>query len=261
MKIQAYLPVYNESDVLPHVLAHLRSQGIYHIHLIDGWSMDRAIETFCGYENQGVTFERFPASSSPIQDCHAILKRIEDLAAASDADWIMYTDADEWRRSPRASETLADGIARVDAEGWNVIDYRVFAFFCTDQPWEARSGKPELALRHYNETDPICLIPNQKTWKNLGRVDLQSSGGHCTRAPWARICPERWSMKHYPFRTPEQARAKLLTRLARRCKPEHAAGWGVHYDPLLTAVQAGLEMRWRADSLEFWNADPTSALP
>src|ERR1019366_1572618 len=98
MKIQAYMPVYNESDVLPHVLAHLKAQGIEHIHLIDGWSDDWTTHIIRGFP--GVTHEMFPASGpSPIQDCHAILKRIEDLAAASDADWAMYTDADEWRPS------------------------------------------------------------------------------------------------------------------------------------------------------------------
>ena len=45
-----------------------------------------------------MTFERFPADKpSDEQACRAILHRIEDLAAASDADWCMLNDADEWR--------------------------------------------------------------------------------------------------------------------------------------------------------------------
>ena len=81
------------------------------------------------------------------KNCRAILARIEQLAAASDADWCLYSDADEWRRSPRLTETLAEGIARVDAQGYNAIDFRVFAFFCTDDAW---SGDPEKYFRFYN---------------------------------------------------------------------------------------------------------------
>ena len=254
MKIQCYMPVYNEADVLPYTLAHLIHQGV-NVHVIDGWSTDKSFvlaQAASMAADVSVTVERFPASGpDPIQNCRAILHRIEDLAAASDADWILYSDADEWRRSSRMTETLAQGIARVDAQGYNAIDFRVFAFFCTDGAWR---GDPEKYFRWYNETDIICRIPNRKLWKNVGAVSL-AGGGHEVRFPGMRVCPQRWTMKHYPFRTPMQAREKLKTRLARRCKEEHAAGWGVHYDE---AFPPGL--LWNPRDLKGW-ADVSTALP
>ena len=70
----------------------------------------------------------------------------------------------------------------------------------------------------------------QKAWKNDRRVDLHSSGAHILLRPDKRVYPLRFTMKHYPYRTPAQARAKVESRLERRCQEERARGWGAHYD-------------------------------
>ena len=225
MKIQCFMPVFNEGDVLPFVLAHMRAQGVQ-VHALDGWSTDGSYEILQG-AGAGVTVERFPAAGpAKEQVCRDILARVEDLAEISDADWCYLSDADEWRRSPRRGETLAEGISRVDAEGYTVIDHRVFAFFCTDGGW---SGNPERYFRFYNTTDMICGIPQMKLWKNVTRVSL-TCGGHWVDFPGLNVSPEKFVLKHYPFRTPEQARRKLAVRMERRCHEEHRMGWGVHYD-------------------------------
>lgn len=226
MKIIAYMPVHNEVDVLPWVLAHMHEQGI-RVHALDGWSTDGSYELLqCA--GAGVTVERSPAERDDgIWNCRRTLARIEQLAAESDADWCYLSDADEFRRTLRPDETLAEGIARIDAQGFNVIDHIVFAFFCTDGNWR---GNPETYFRYYNRTDMICRIPQEKAWKNLGRVNLVDRGGHVVKFPGKNVAPEKFIMKHYPFRTPTQARMKLATRLARRCHEEHRDGWGVHYD-------------------------------
>src|ERR1700734_1974592 len=147
MRIQAYVPVYQESDILPHTLRHLHEQGCA-VHVIDGWSTDGSWDGAMAawHRGEAVTAERFPADGpDPIQNCTAILKRIEDLAAQSDADWILYTDADEWRRAPsqlwspsskaysqpRLGLTLSEVINLVDAQGFSAIDFRVFQYYCT----------------------------------------------------------------------------------------------------------------------------------
>lgn len=271
MKIQAMIPVFEESDILPHVLRHLREQGCL-THVIEGWGDDGSWEIA---QQQADSCERFPADGpDPIQNCTAILKRIEALAAESDADWILYSDADEWRRFP--SLTLDEAVKIVDESGYNAIDFRVFQFYCTDfdctdfdeywsypvtydTPGKALSGKlqpsPEEYFRYYDESDCISRIPNRKLWKNVGRVQL-AGGGHEVQFPGMRICPQRFVMKHYPFRTPAQARAKIETRLARRCAEEHEKGWGVHYDQ----YPPGFDFCWDPAKLLYWR-DTRSALP
>jgi len=113
VKIQCFMPVRDEADILPHTLRHLYEQDVS-VHVIDGWSTDGSWEIADGAQKEcsrRVTCERFPASGpDPIQNCTAILNRIEDLAAASDADWILYSDADEWRRSSIGGTLLDAGV-------------------------------------------------------------------------------------------------------------------------------------------------------
>ena len=282
MKIQAFVPVFCEADVLPHTLRHLHEQGCA-VHVIDGWSTDGSWEIAeqASAGCIGVTCERFPATGrDSIQNCTAILKRIEDLAAESDADWCLYTDADEWRRAvsfdpplrfsrsaaPQAIYTLSQEVNRIDAMRYNAIDFRVFQFYCIDDGWP-RCGKmidgvwhqeamdPEKYFTRYDESDCISRIPNRKLWKNVGRVQL-AGGGHEVTFPGMRVYPQKFTMKHYPFRTPEQARRKMETRLARRRMEEHAKGWGVHYDQ----YPPGFDFTWDPAKLLYWK-DTRSPLP
>ena len=252
MKIQAYMPVRDEVGILPFVLEHLESQGVA-VHILDGWSTDGSYEMAIRLQHGGhaITVERFPEPSDDgIWNCRRTLCRISDLAASSQADWCMLTDADEWRFSPRDPETLMQGIARVDSEGWNAIDHRVFVFLPTDNEWTP-SENPSRYFHHYTDNpciDMLCGIPQVKTWKNLGSVDLVSSGGHDARFPERRLCPETFVLKHYPFRTTDQARRKLKERLTRRCHEEHQNGWGIHYD----LFEPGSIFQWDQKALKMW---------
>ena len=289
VKIQCYMPVRNEADILPHTLRHLHEQGCS-VHVIDGWSTDGSYEYAEGSRlwnaatplEPQVSVERFPADGpDPIQNCTAILNRIEHLAESSDADWILYSDADEWRRAPGklrfvndhggdydAGDKLINAVTRIDYAGWNAIDFRVFQFYCTDLRWNTFADyasvgggvhdhrvSPEDFFRYYDEADCISRIPNRKLWKNVGRVCL-GGGGHEVMFPGMRVYPQKFTMKHYPFRTPAQAKAKIDTRLARRRKEEHDKGWGVHYDQ----YPPGFDFCWDPAKLKFWK-DTRSPLP
>ena len=287
MKIRCYMPVRDEVDILPHTLRHLHGQGC-DVHILDGWSTDGSWEIAVNAKIKDgfvsgllernrmsgfpqVTVERFPAAGpSPTQDCAAILRRIEDLAAESDADWILYSDADEWRRVPTKlftpsgyhapkEATITEAVEFVTECGYNAIDFRVFQFYCTDDEWAIGdvipNPSPEYFFRYYDEADCISRIPNRKLWKNVGRVQL-AGGGHEVQFPGMRVYPQKFTMKHYPFRTPAQARAKIETRLARRNHQEHAMGWGVHYDQ----YPPGFDFCWDPMKLKFWK-DTRSPLP
>jgi len=250
MKIQCFLPCLNESDILPHTLLHLHEQGCV-VHVIDGWSIDGSWEIA---QQCADSVERFPAAApDPINHHAQILERIEHLAEASDADWCLYSDADEWRRSPVAGQTLAQGVIEADKFSYNAIDFRVFQFYCIDEHWgwmekNPYAVSPEDFFHYYDEADCISRIPNRKLWKNVGRVHL-AGGGHEVMFPGMRVYPRRFTMKHFPFRTPAQAKAKIETRLARRCAEEHAKGWGSHYDRY---IEQNFTYCWDPSKLLFW---------
>jgi len=132
MKIQAFVPVFCEADILPHTLRHLHEQGVT-IHVIDGWSTDGSYEIA---QLQADSVEHFPAGAPDAFNRHAqILERIEHLAEDSDADWCLYSDADEWRRAPLPRATLAEAVAAVDEARYSAIDFRVFQFYCVNPHW------------------------------------------------------------------------------------------------------------------------------
>jgi hypothetical protein len=254
MKIQCYMPLLNEADILPHTLRHLHEEGCA-VHVIDGWSTDGSYDIA---QRLADSVELFPArKASPVQCCADILRRVEDLSAVSDAQWCMLNDADEWRRSPFEGATLAGTLEYPGFARYDVVDFRVFQFYCVEDGWQYdRKGRsPEEYFQHYDEADCISRIPNRKLWRNVGRVQL-AGGGHEVQFRGMRVYPVKFSMKHYPFRTPAQAKAKIATRLARRCAGEHAKGWGVHYDQ----YPPGFEFCWDPAQLKFWR-DTRTLLP
>jgi len=235
MNVTVFLPVFEEIDILPWVLKHWRNHGC-HVHAIDGWSTDGSYELL--KSAMGVSVSRFPESGPALVNHYRrLLKHIEDLALGSDADWCYLSDADEWRRSVVRRETMCQALTRIDGLGHNVLDHKVYSFVCIDDKW---SGDPETYFQFYDPNEPIAKLPQEKAWKNDRRVDLHSHGGHLILRPDKRLHPVKFVMKHYPYRTPAQAKAKVETRLARRAQDEYRDGWGVHYD----AFPAGFSYKW-----------------
>ena len=229
MSILVIVPVYNELDVLPQTIGHLREQGC-NVHCIDNWSMDGSFEMLNVWP--GVTVERFPADG-PVDSFQwaRILRRVELVAQQSDADWCMYQDADEIRRSQVPGETLAEAFHRLDKIG-NAVSFRLFTFLPTKAGW---TGEPlEDFFQYYDPNYLDSGLMHLKAWKNTGeRVDLAWSGGHCVR--FGRVCTskEQLVLKHYPLRSTEQGRRKVFEeRRPRWDAEERSRSWHVQYDKL-----------------------------
>lgn len=223
MKILAYTIARNEADILPWSVAHLQQQGVG-VYVLDNWSDDGSYEMLPGLGLEG--FERWPVEPQEIFEWGAALTCVEELAAKSGADWCYLNDADEFRRSCWPGVTLAEGIRRVDAERYTAINHRVYVFQPVDDGYK---GDPEGYLRYYTPRDPLCVPPQQKAFKNTGAVKIRG-GGHRLLFPGMRVYPEKFVLKHYPFRTQAQAAKKIRERLTRRSPAERASGWHVHYD-------------------------------
>jgi hypothetical protein len=102
----------------------------------------------------------------------------------------------------------------------------------------------ERKIRHFvYPLDPGDLH-QIKVWRQgAGRVDLASSGGHQAEFSGRRIFPYNFLLKHYPLRSPEQARRKIFVERRPRYAPhEREIGWHIHYDEL------------NADHRFIWNA-------
>jgi hypothetical protein len=230
----ALIAAYNEADIVGQVLAHLIREGVQ-IYFLDDGSTDgtrRIAEELVGRGVMAVEPLREAGSPGEFNWSH-ILARKQALAQELDADWFIHHDADEFRESPWPGLTLAEGIARVDAAGYNAIDFALFDFWpTTDEPPPGPDIREAFRFfappRWFNRAQIKC-------WKKgPGPLDLIEAGGHDAAFPGRRVYPLRFILRHYPIRGTGHGRRKVFEeRLGRFASGERERGWHRQYDEFL----------------------------
>ena len=170
------------------------------------------------------------ASSPPPFDWERILLRKVQLAGTLDADWILHHDADEFRESPWRGVPLVDAIRRVDALGFNAIDFASLDFWPVHDRFRSRDDV-RAAFTAYTDRAPYDRVQVRCWKKTEAPVDLVSSGGHDVQLPGRRVFPIRFISRHYPIRSQAHGERKVFCeRLGRFREAERARGWHVQYD-------------------------------
>jgi hypothetical protein len=234
----ALIAAYNEADVIEPVVRDLIANGLS-VYFIDDGSTDatvRLVEPFVGH---GVlAIER--VNGGPEQDAsrqfawERLLRRKAQLASELDADWFLHHDADEFRESPWTGVPLIDGIRRVDALGYNAIDFANLDFWPTHEDFTPGSD-PREAFPWYSEAATYDRV-QVRCWRKTSKVDLASSGGHDARFENRNVFPIRFISRHYPIRGQAHGERKIFAERRPRFSPsERARNWHVQYD----GVQAG----------------------
>jgi hypothetical protein len=231
-RIIAIVAAYNESDVIGQVVRDLIDQGIQ-VYLLDDGSTDGTaaiVEPFLGRGVVGI--ERLRGGLGPAPDAfewERILMRKAQLAADLDAQWFVHHDADEFRESPWRGMPLIEAIRRVDALGFNAIDFDSLDFWPTHDKLrpgdDVRDAFPFYSQAPYDRVQIRC-------WKKTGAVvDLASSGGHEAVFPGRKIFPMRFVLRHYPVRGQGHGERKVFReRRGRFLEQERRRGWHVQYD-------------------------------
>jgi hypothetical protein len=255
--VVALVAAYNEADVIGAVVGDLIAQGAQ-VYLLDDGSTDGTAAAVEPYRGRGVLeIERLAGGGAdgPF-DWERILRRKAELAQQLDADWFIHHDADEFRESPWAGVTLQEGIARVDALGYNAIDFELLNFWPTHDDFRPGTD-PREAFRlyqHGGEFDRLQI----RCWKKTdARVDLASSGGHDVAFPGRRVFPLRFLLRHYPIRGQAHGERKVFhDRRGRFVPAERARGWHVQYD----AVREGASFLRDASTLTPYDGDAVRVL-
>ncbi|MGD0898891.1 MAG: glycosyltransferase family 2 protein [Thermoguttaceae bacterium] len=218
MQITAILCIRNEEPYLEVTLAHLAACDI-HLAIIDNESTDETLQICRKFRRRIIYQSRLPY--------RGVFSLTDQLAAKAEvvrqvrSDWFIHQDADEILESPQLAESLRDGIERVSASGFNVINFNEFVFVpaTAQDRFERRDFYDK--MRHYYFFEPI---PRRlmRAWQNRPGV-VQLSGGHYVDGPDIRLCPENFILRHYPSLSLEHARNKYPLR---RFAPEDLAkGW------------------------------------
>ena len=252
LRVLAIVNVYNESDVVVETIAHLLRQGA-DVLAIDNWSSDESYRLLADMaaSDPRVRVERFPEKRSDRYEWKRLLENVEACAAESGYDWIIHNDADELRYAPWPGRTMAEGLAFVDALGYNAVDFTVadFRFLATDAPGVA---SVEERLRWFEFGRRPGHFVQIKAWRQVPdeRYQLASSGGHEIYFPGRRVFPLKFLIKHYPLRSDDQAQRKIhRDRLPRVAGERAELGWHTQYD----RYADGAIPRWTRSALTAWN--------
>jgi len=236
----ALMAVYNEADVVREAVTKLIHHGV-DVHLIDNASTDGTAACVADLVGRGVTdieTVRFEEDGREVYYCTALLKLKEARSCTLGYDWYLHVDADEIRLPPWPSLNLREGLDRVDADGYQLVNFKLFNFRLTaDLPAGASTSDAgdtdfESSMTLYSASERF----NQrqvKAWRADPGVDLASLGGYHVRVPAGRVFPTRFIHKHYAVRSFEHGRRKILAeRKARFSKAEKARGWHAQHDHL-----------------------------
>jgi hypothetical protein len=229
-RVCAIVPCFNERDVIAATVGRLVDQGI-EVVVVDNESTDGSAE---------LVRERFGADRVTVETwgtegtyhLASLMGRIERLAAAHPADWIVLQDADEVRESPWPGVSLRDGLWTMQQRGFNAVDHTVVNF----EPVAGDTfteGDPAAALLHFDFGRHRGYFHQIRAWRNAGPVTLVPSGGHDAVFDGRRVAPYKFLLRHYPIRSQEHGLRKVLAERQPRFHPEdRARGWHFHYDDI-----------------------------
>jgi hypothetical protein len=236
----AVMPAYNEGDVIGPAIGALISEGV-DVYLLDHRSTDDTVAAATPWLGRGlVRIERFPDESGPGYDerngdvmvWRDILRRVEQVSGEVQADWYLFVNADEFREAPWPGVTLADALREVDELGFNAVNFELVNFRPTPPDSFVPGSDVREALRFYEEPGPYDLL-QVKAWKAqpAGPVNLNQHGGHDVLFEGKRVFPVPFVLRHYPIRSAEHGRRKVIAeRLGRFAAEERAGGWHIQYD-------------------------------
>ena len=251
----ALMAVYNEADVVREAVVKLIDHGV-DVHLIDNASTDGTAACVADLVGRGVIdieTVRFEEDGREVYDWTALLKLKEARSRTLGYDWYLHVDADEIRLPPWPGVSLREGLDRVAADGYQLVNFKLFNFRLTADLPAGADADFESAMPMYSASERF----NQrqvKAWRADPQVDLASLGGHHVRVPGGRVFPTRFIHKHYPVRSFEHGRRKILNeRKARFSKAEKARGWHVQYDHL--AAVGPQDVFWAPDALSRFVTD------
>lgn len=217
----------NEADIIGWTVRHLKRQGC-DVLVIDCESTD---ETVMVAHTAGAEILRHPA---PPVSWHELLRRVEKIAAGSNADWCMLCDADELRCNGLYGFTLAEGFECVQAGGFNAVDFHVMTFHPTADSAEFDGSQdPEQYFRYYSG-DPLNQRLGQvKAWRNVGPVSLAASGGHQVQFFGRHLYPVKFLSKHYPIRSQAHGERKVFQERKWLDQSQGRKDWHVQYNGIV----------------------------
>jgi SAM-dependent methyltransferase len=247
----AIIAAYNEADVINEVVEDFLNEGCDLV-VIDNWSTDQTwtvLSALATRHPARVAIARFPESAPAHCEWRQVLQLKATIAHSFPGRWIIHSDADELRCSPFPGLTLAEGLSVAKSVGANRVDFNVLNFRPIDaRPFQPGSLQTSFSYFEYG-TRLDGHFTQAKAWLQGDEVvDLVSTGGHAAVFPGAVNFRYKFILQHYPIRSAEHGRRKVLTERNGRWSPqERAHGLHVQYGNFSEASS----FLWAPEKLHF----------
>lgn len=126
MVVTAVLAIRNEEAYLANCLRHLVRNGIEFV-IIDNGSAGGSAEI---YRRREFAANLVDVQELPFVDMFSLADQLRRMMEVIDAldNWVVHLDADEVMHSYREGEGLGEALSRLEAEGWNAVNFDEFVF-------------------------------------------------------------------------------------------------------------------------------------
>jgi glycosyltransferase involved in cell wall biosynthesis len=209
MMITAILAIRNEELYLANCLSHLVRHGLDFV-IIDNGSSDGSAEIYRRREFARNLVDVQQLTFAGVFSLSEQLKRKMEVISALDTDWVVHLDVDEVMHSNVEGETLSLKLRRLDAEGWNAVNFDEFVFLPIENEYlpELSGYQPILHYYFYQPFSPRLV----RAWRKASGFSLLDHGGHLLTGPDLRLAPEHLVLRHYIVRSQEHAFRKYAER-------------------------------------------------
>ena len=220
MIVTAVLAIRDEAAYLANSLRHLVRNGINFV-VLDNGSSDGSADI---YRRREFAANLIDVQELPFAGEFSLSEQLQRKMAIVDAletDWVIHLDADEVMHSYRSGEALHDALSRLDADGWNVVNFDEFVFLPIDADYvpDGPEHQPMSFYYFFEPRSPRLM----RAWRKASGFSMAASGGHSVAGPGVRLAPEHLALRHYLARNQEHAFDKYTTR--RFAEAELAIGW------------------------------------
>lgn len=230
--VLAIVTTYNEADIIEQTLRRLIDGGV-RVHVIDNWSTDGTESLVQKFVSPGqLSMELFPSDGpSRYFQLESLLRRVNQVAHRSGADWVVHHDCDEIHDSAWKGVSLREGLWAVDRWGFNCVDHAGIDFRPVDERWHPGDDL-DSSFDWFEFGSSHAHFTLLKAWKpQSAMVSNSETGGHSADFEGRRIFPYKFPIRHYSLRSTAQAQRKLFEERKNRWDPaERAKGWHHHYD-------------------------------
>ncbi len=221
MRAAAVVAVRNAEVHIARCISDLVADGL-DVVLIDNDSTDGTATLAKRYLGHGlVAIERVPWTGT--FSITTLLEAKKALVAKLPHDWVLHVDDDEWLRPPWPGFQLIDALARVEAAGFNCINFEEMTFVAWPEEDYVRSDYAKHMTTYYffEPSKPRLM----RAWRRSLGVDSVATGGHLLTHPKLNLFPENFVLRHYLGLSPEYVFRKYQQRTFDPA--ELARGWHI----------------------------------